>query len=356
MAIVGNVGMNNLHYLALQAWSDSSNEGVLMFDASGTLHVINARLRELLRLSDVPRTVDALARQAGRVLPEFRILLASAHEARQIEWGNIRLQQYPVQRAVWQLIPLMASEDYTGTLIVFRDANVPGQLEAANQSFLSMISHDFRTPLSTILGFAELLYKNRGRLSQDEQTEFLEHIINNANDLSRYTQIALDIMFLEANEQHFEVETVFLNRLISHWLADARHRFPLEQLVFHNGVADEPQARVAPSALHRILNILVEFALTECPVDEKIGIRLDYDDYQAHLVIDQRAPDLSVDEAATLFQLMNPRDLSEAARPRLHRMQLYVACLLAERQQGQLTLRNYENRQYQFDLAMPLSP
>lgn len=355
MDVYGGVGMSDLHYLALQAWSESSSEGVLMFDAGGTLHFINPHLRELFRLTGTPRTVDALARQAGRTLPELRSLLSAAVDARQVEWGNIRLQQYPIQRLVWQLIPLVDKDEYAGALIVFREAAAPGQLEAANQSFLSMVSHDFRTPLSTILGFAELLHNNRGRLSEAEQSEFLGHIINNANDLSQYTQIALDIMFLEANVQSFEMETVYLNRLVKHWLADARHRFPVEQIVFHNGVADEPQASVAPSALHRILNILVEFALAECPPDEAVDIRLDYDEQQAHLVIDHHAPELNSDEAAMLFQLMNPRDLSEAARPHLHRMQLYVACLLAERQHGQLTLRDNKNHQYQFDLAMPLS-
>ncbi len=326
-----------------------------MFDAEGAIRLINPRLKEILKLTVIPGTVDALVRLVGRMIPEFRALLTAAVNARQIEWGNLRIQQSS-QRVVWQRVPLLDADDtYMGSLIVFRDASVLGQLEAANQSFLSMISHDFRTPLSTILGFAELLYNNRGRLSSDDQTEFLEHIINNANDLSRYTQIALDIMYLEADLQNFEFASVFLNRLIKHWLADARHRFPAQQILFDNGITDEPLTTVAPAALHRILNILVEFALKESPENETVDIRLDYNDTQAHLVICHYAPDLSADDATTLFQLMNPRDLSEAARPHLHRMQLYVASLLAERQDGYLTLRDQADNRYELDLVVPLS-
>jgi hypothetical protein len=51
---------------------------------------------------------------------------------------------------------------------------------------------------------------------------------------------------------------------------------------------------------------------------------------------------------------MHPRDLSESGRPQLHRMQLYVASLLAERQQGYLTLRGRDDSYYQIDLALPL--
>jgi hypothetical protein len=73
------------------------------------------------------------------------------------------------------------------------------------------------------------------------------------------------------------------------------------------------------------------------------------------LVVCHYAPELSAEDAATLFQLLNPRDLSEMARPQLHRMQLYVASLLAERQEGYLTLRDQSNNRYELDLVVPLS-
>jgi hypothetical protein len=131
---------------------------------------------------------------------------------------------------------------------------------------------------------------------------------------------------------------------------------PSEQIVFHNGAGDEPMAEVAPAAMHRILTILMEYALAESPPGDPVDIRLDYDPAQAHVVITHHAPALSADDAAMLFQLMTPRDLSEAGRPLLHRMQLYVASLLAERQRGYLTLRGGDERQYELDLAVPLSP
>lgn len=347
--------MNELHLLALQSWSNSSNEGLLIIDPVGSICLLNPRLQELLKLHTVPQTADGLLRQVGGMMPELRALLETTERAHYTEWGNLRIQQYPAQRVVWQLVPLVDGDDVAGSLIIFRDASPPGQIELAKQSFLSMISHDFRTPLSTILGFAELLYNHQGNLSQEEQAEFLQHIINNANDLSQYTQIALDIMYLEADLQNFEIESVFLNRLVKHWLSDALHRFPSDQIVYHNGAAEEPLTDVAPAALHRILYILVEFALAESPEDNPIDIRLEYDEEYAHVYIEHHAPHLSGEDAALLFRLMNPRDLSEASRPLLHRMQLYVASLLAERQRGFLTLINPHSEQYLLDLIMPLS-
>jgi signal transduction histidine kinase len=347
--------MNDLNLLAMQAWAGSSEEGILVTDREGRICLVNSRLQELLRLRTTPHTVPALLRQIENAMPELGSLLVAPDLAYHAQWGTLRVQPYPPRRLIWQRIPLVDGGQLVGSLVIFRDAVTQGQLDVAKQSFLSMISHDLRTPLSTILGFAELLYNNRGKLSDDEQAEFLEHIIQNANDLSRYTQIALDIMYLEANLQNFEAESVFLNRFVKHWLSDALHRFPVERILYQNGTVGDPLAQIAPAALHRILYILAEFALAESPADEQVEMRLNYDGAKAHIVIQHYAPGLSADDATMLFQLMNPRDLSEAGRPLLHRMQLYVACLLAERQQGYLALRDQGGQQYQLDLAVPLA-
>lgn len=325
-----------------------------MVDATGAIRLVNARLCDLLMLDEPPATLEYLLRETARSVPELRMLLDFDRRLEQAQWGNLLVQKNPPRRLNWHQSALFDGDELAGVLTVFRDANAYGQLELAKQSFLSMISHDLRTPLSTILGFAELLYHNQGHLSDDEQAEFLEHIIKNATQLSRYTQIALDIMFLEANMQSFDMEPVFLHRFVKHWLSDAVHRFPAERLVYHNGTPDDPMTRIAPAALHKILSILVEFALAESPPGDPVNIHLDYDRGQAHVTVQHQAPGLSAAEAAGLFRLMVSRDLSELGRPPLHRMQLYVASLLAERQHGSLILRSAGNQVYQIVLALPL--
>lgn len=346
---------DTLQLLALQAWSEESHEGVLVIDSSGDVCLLNTRLKEMLGLKTEPRTVDELLVQVGPYIPDLRSMLGVNSAASEVLWGSLRFQHHHNRRLNWEQVPLLKNDRVTGLLFVFRDPVSLGSLQSTSQSFLSTISHDLRTPLSTILGFAELLYQNQGSLSPEEQQEFLGHIIKNANDLSRYTQVALDIMFLEASLKDFETEPVQLDQFVKQWMADALHRFPAERLVFHNGLSSGPIAHISPSALHKILYILVEFALAESPDEDKVEILLKGQEPQAHIVIQHRAPRLAASDVAVLFQLLQPRDLSEVGRPHLHRMQLYVANLLAERQQGYLTMRGREDNIYQIDLALPLS-
>lgn len=347
--------MDTLQFSALRRWSELTREGVLAVDHSGHILILNPKLRDRLALHPPPQTVKALVTQVSKNAPELKRLLSVELFSPQTAWGSLQIAGHPAQQMLWERAPLFADDEVVGTLFIFRDAVSEGQRKLAKQSFLGMLSHDLRTPLSTILGFAELLYNNLDTLGREEQTEFLEHIINNASQLSRYIQIALDVMYLEADLQNFETEVVSLQHFVKHWITDASYRLSVHQLTFQNGAEIAPMAYASPEALHRILYILAEFALAEAPEGETIRLNLSTDSLYAHVIVEHRAPDLRSEDIPNLFRIAQPRDLSDAGRPKLHRMQLYVAHLLAERQQGHLSIHERPEQMYELDLAMPLA-
>lgn len=347
--------MNTLESLAFEQWCEHSYEGVLAYESSGRILFANQWLQDLFELPAMPQTTEALYLKVSALIPDMGSVLMTDPSAGNIKWGSLRIKKYQPKQITWQRIPVTDNGIPQGTLVIFRDATTHGLAEPSKQSFLSMISHDLRTPLSTILGFAELLFNNRSSFTEDEQNEFLAHIIKNANQLNRYAQIALDVMYLEADLQNFETQVVSLGKFVSRWLADASHRLSATQIVFSNGYVNDPQALVAPSAMHRILSILAEFALAESPPNSPVNIQIRFDDALAHVVVELHAPTLAAGDVPDLFRMMQPRDLSEKGRPQLHRMQLYVANLLAERQKGFLTVNDKGGSVYALDIAMLLT-
>lgn len=340
--------------LGLEAWQRASSEGVLVTNATNQVESVNPRLKELLHLDYDPVTVQDLLAATHASMPEFASILDFDPAPRTARWGSALVHGPAPVRLQWEQIPLFDDGEWVGVCTVFRDVTAQAERDLSKQSFLAMISHDLRTPLSAILGFSELLRSNRDALPAEVQEELLDSIVRNATDLNRFTQVALDVLYLEANVETFETEAVALDRFMRQWLADAAHRFPAEQLVYRNGVSATYPARIAPSAVHRILQILVEFALAESPAGSPVHLSLDYNSVRAHIRIRHEAPNLTHQDASTLFELFRPRDLSEHSRPQLHRIQMYVANLLAERQRGLLMLHEESQTFFQFDLALPL--
>lgn len=346
--------MRSLNLLGLETWRRASSEGVLVTNATNQVEDANPRLKELLHLDYDPATVQDLLAATRASMPELASILDFDPAPRAARWGSVLVHGSVPVRLRWEQMPLFDGGEPVGVCTVFRDVTAQAERDLSKQSFLAMISHDLRTPLSAILGFSELLRSNRDALPAEVQEELLDSIVRNATDLNRFTQVALDVMYLEANVETFETEAVALDRFMRQWLADAAHRFPAEQLIFRNGVSPAYPARIAPSALHRILQILVEFALAESPTGSPVHLSLDYNSVRAHIRVRHEAPNLTHQDASTLFELFRPRDISERSRPQLHRIQMHVANLLAERQRGLLTLHEEPQAFFQFDLALPL--
>jgi K+-sensing histidine kinase KdpD len=53
-----------------------------------------------------------------------------------------------------------------------------------NEDELRMLVHDLRTPLTVVEGFARMLERGEGRLSQEDRAEFLSRIIEAARQMS----------------------------------------------------------------------------------------------------------------------------------------------------------------------------
>lgn len=346
--------MEPLNKLGLEAWQHASSEGLLITDLDGQIQRLNPRLKSLLGLERTPASMAELVAETRATLPELATILESDDSLPTPRWGSLLVQRPAMLRLHWEQIPLIQDSQPVGTCTIFRDMAIQADRDASRQAFLAMISHDLRTPLSAILGFSELLRSNQEALSTEVQHELLESIIRNANELNRFTQLALDVMYLEANVESFETEPVALDHFVRQWFADAMHRISPNQLQYHNGVSSPFPARIAPSALHRILQILVDFALAESPAGRPVELSLEFNTERAHIRVRHEAPNLSQADATALFTSFQPRNLSEHSRPQLHRAQLYVANLLAERQRGLLTLLEGPDASYQLDLALPL--
>ena len=84
--------------------------------------------------------------------------------------------------------------------------------ETLRTDFVSNVSHEFKTPLSAIEGYATLLQDER--LSKDEQALYVSRILENTNRLGRLTQSILSLSQLENQEIVLQQESFMLDEQI----------------------------------------------------------------------------------------------------------------------------------------------
>jgi signal transduction histidine kinase len=107
------------------------------------------------------------------------------------------------------------------------------ELDAMKTEFLSIASHELRTPITVIRGYAAVLLRHGGNLSEAERSEFVHMIDDRAEHLGRLVEDVLDVSRIEGgmlslHEEPFEWE-LMLQKLIQ-GLSLKYHR-PLDILV-----------------------------------------------------------------------------------------------------------------------------
>tara|TARA_B100000131_G_scaffold138308_1_gene134671 strand:+ start:922 stop:2685 length:1764 start_codon:yes stop_codon:yes gene_type:complete len=92
----------------------------------------------------------------------------------------------------------------TGILVVLNDITLQKQLENIRQDFVANVSHELKTPITSILGYVELL---REDVTNDSQrTDFLNRVLNQANRMNLIIDDLLRLSKIESQEEDSTIE------------------------------------------------------------------------------------------------------------------------------------------------------
>ena len=181
------------------ALTDSMSEGFLLMDRSGKVLSANACARQLLPELD----------QEDAELTDSQTKAA----AEAALGGDHRETELQKNGRSWQLIanPVRSRGVIVGTVLLWMDVTERTQRERLRQEFSANVSHELKTPLTSISGFAELMA--RGDVPPDKVQEFSADIHQEAQRLIALIEDILKLSKLDENASLPEKEPVDLYAL-----------------------------------------------------------------------------------------------------------------------------------------------
>lgn len=183
--------------MELEAVHSSMQEGVIAIDRDGRIITVNSAAAKILEL---PSTMlkDRYILEVARNV-EFQSFIENALATHQpIEADIVLKKKEDLILSIHSTALYDTSRVRMGTLIIFHDISRIRRLETLHKDFAANVSHELKTPLTTIKGFIETLQEMLAAKDTDQSEYFLKIIEKNVN---RMIDLINDLLALSKLER-----------------------------------------------------------------------------------------------------------------------------------------------------------
>jgi signal transduction histidine kinase len=147
------------------------------------------------------------------------------------------------------------------------------QADRHRREILANISHDLRSPLASIRGYAETMTLREGRLSSEERKEYLGIIQRNGARLSRLVEDLLELARLDAQEIRPEKVPFQVAELVQDVVLQFKDRAQTLEIDLVSDVPTHlPMVEGDIALLERVLVNLIENALQFTPAGGRVTV------------------------------------------------------------------------------------
>ena len=184
----------------------------------------------------------------------------------EVEVGTVRPRSFSVTAA-----PVHAA-GVNSAVLVLHDITELRRLERVRRDFVANVSHEFKTPLTAIQGFAETLL---GGALDDKanRAHFVEIIRDHARRLARLTDDLLKLSRIEAGRLELELRPVRVAALVNGCVETARLKAEAKGLRIHVQLPDGlPPVRADGAQLGEVLQNLLDNATQYTPPGGQIDV------------------------------------------------------------------------------------
>lgn len=195
-------------------------EGVAVVSGAERLVFANPAFAGILGIDVPPRSGSALVeivRQSELIEAVREVLHGEPRVEAEVVTGTLR------QHFFAATVASVSEGKTSGAIIVLHDITDLRKLERVRRDFVANVSHEFKTPLTAIQGFAETLLAGALDDAQN-RVRFLEIIVEHSRRLARLTDDLLKLSSMDADRLELEISDTSVTQFVATCLETAQRR------------------------------------------------------------------------------------------------------------------------------------
>ena len=224
------------------------------------------------------------------------------------------------------------------------------QTDETNRQLMTSLSHDVRTPLTTLIGYLDAAHK--GIVDGKERDDYIETARRKAHDLKEYIDVLFDWFKLGSNEFSMNIAEIDLTELTRNILIDWIPIFEDTQVDFTIDIPEQPfRVQIDPDGYMRILNNLIQNVISHSHAD-KIEIVLSEQNRNIKILLSDNGIGIGKEDLKHIFDRLYKCDKGRSEKG--SGLGLSIVHELVEKLNGTITADSTPGKGTIFTLFFPL--
>ena len=224
------------------------------------------------------------------------------------------------------------------------------QTDETNRQLMTSLSHDVRTPLTTLIGYLDAAHK--GIVDGKERDDYIETARRKAHDLKEYIDVLFDWFKLGSNEFSMNIAEIDLTELTRNILIDWIPIFEDVQVDFTIDIPEQPfRVQIDPDGYMRILNNLIQNVISHSHAD-KIEIVLSEQNRNIKILLSDNGIGIDKEDLKHIFDRLYKCDKGRSEKG--SGLGLSIVHELVEKLNGTITADSTPGKGTIFTLFFPL--
>ena len=224
------------------------------------------------------------------------------------------------------------------------------QTDETNRQLMTSLSHDVRTPLTTLIGYLDAAHK--GIVDGKERDDYIETARRKAHDLKEYIDVLFDWFKLGSNEFSMNIAEIDLTELTRNILIDWIPIFEDTQVDFTIDIPEQPfRVQIDPDGYMRILNNLIQNVISHSHAD-KIEIALSEQNRNIKILLSDNGIGIDKEDLKHIFDRLYKCDKGRSEKG--SGLGLSIVHELVEKLNGTITADSTPGKGTIFTLFFPL--
>lgn len=251
--------------------------------------------------------------------------------------------------------PVRLKGNIIGAIDVFRDISYEKEIDKAKTEFVSLASHQLRTPLSAINWYAEMMLDEDVGKVTAEQKKYLQEIYNGNQRMINLVNALLDVSRIELGTFAIQPQKIDVAKVSQDILKDFEHMITKKKIKFKANFAKGlPIIMADPKLMQIIIQNLISNAVKYTPEGGKINLTIKKVAPNIIITVKDSGFGIPKNQYNQIFKKLFRADNVRLKDTEGTGLGLYIVKSIVEQAKGKIWFESEENKGTTFYVEMPI--